>query len=121
MLFRPTRKPVPEYLEPQFRTELAQLLSRYPAPIPNWRRALCFAEAKHIILYPHLHTKSRMRRLICAKGAHRCHRSQRQNGHEAGDAGRAMIALNQRTRKRVKELEENYGPEWRYAQTLSEY
>jgi hypothetical protein len=47
------------------------------------------------------------------KGARHAHAAMRAQGRTPGDEGRTAIALNRKTRKFVKEMEQKYGPGWR--------
>jgi len=44
----------------------------------------------------------------------------RAEGRTPGDEGRKAIERNRKTRKFVKEMEEKYGPLWRYGHTEME-
>lgn len=117
MLRRSARKHLTRQQELIASQHFVRFLKRWAGNLTASRYARLWANARCLALHPERLTSEygwRLRRQRAAKAAYAKIRSQ---GRVPGSEGRAAIERNRNGRKFAKEMEEQYGPSWRYGRT----
>jgi len=117
MFWRRAQQPLTPHERQEYEYHRARLLARHSGHLtPDLIRCL-EANASRLARHPEVLTREWGLNMRGKRAAKQAHLSMRLEGRPPGAEGRAVIAANREARRFLKEMEQKYGPLWRYGHT----